>query len=118
MDYIKAFLVGGLICAIGQVLMDKTKMTPARILVSFVTSGVVLGAVGIYKPIVEFGKAGATVPLLGFGYSLAKGTFEGVDKYGIIGAFIGGISATSAGIAAAVFFGYLAAILFNPKTKN
>lgn len=118
MDYIRAFLVGGLICAIGQVLMDKTKMTPARILVSFVTAGVVLGAVGIYKPIAEFAKAGATVPLLGFGYSLAKGTFEGVDKYGIIGAFTGGISATSAGIAAAVFFGYLAAILFNPKTKS
>lgn len=118
MDYIRAFLVGGLICAIGQVLMDKTKVTPARILVSYVTTGVILGAIGVYKPIVKFAKAGATVPLLGFGYSLAKGAFEGVDKYGIIGAFTGGISATSAGVAAAIFFGYLAAILFNPKTKN
>lgn len=118
MDYIRAFLVGGLICAIGQVLMDKTKVTPARILVSYVTTGVILGAIGVYKPVVKFAKAGATVPLLGFGYSLAKGAFEGVDKYGIIGAFTGGISATSAGVAAAIFFGYLAAILFNPKTKN
>lgn len=118
MDYIRAFLVGGLICAIGQVLMDKTKVTPARILVSYVTTGVILGAIGVYKPIVKFAKAGATVPLLGFGYSLAKGAFEGVDKYGIMGAFTGGISATSAGVAAAIFFGYLAAILFNPKTKN
>lgn len=118
MDYIKAFFVGGMICLIGQILMDRTKMTPARILVSFVTSGVVLGALGIYKPIADFGKAGATVPLLGFGYSLAKGAFKGVDKYGLLGAFTGGITGTAAGISAAVFFGYLAAIIFNPKTKN
>jgi stage V sporulation protein AE len=98
--------------------MDKTKVTPARILVIFVTAGVVLGAIGIYEPLVKYAKAGATVPLTGFGYALAKGAFKGVDKYGIIGAFTGGITATAAGISAAVFFGYLAVILFNPKSKS
>lgn len=118
MDYIRAFFVGGTICLIGQILMDKTKLTPARILVVFVTAGVILGALGLYEPLVKYGKAGATVPLPGFGYSLAKGVFKGVDQYGLIGAFTGGVTGTAAGIAAAVFFGYLMAIIFSPKTKN
>jgi stage V sporulation protein AE len=118
MDYLRAFIVGGAICLIGQILMDKTKITPARILVVFVTAGVILGGLGIYEPIVKYGKAGATVPLPGFGYSLAKGAIKGVQKYGLIGAFIGGITATSAGIAAAIFFGYLMAVVFTPKTKD
>lgn len=118
MDYIRAFIVGGTICLIGQILMDKTSLTPARILVSFVTAGVILGAIGIYDPIVEYGKAGATVPLPGFGYALAKGAIKEVEKNGLIGAFTGGIKATSAGIAAAIFFGYLMAVIFNPKTKS
>jgi stage V sporulation protein AE len=118
MDYLRAFIVGGTICLIAQILMDKTKLTPARILVIFVTSGVILGGFGIYKPIVEYGKAGATVPLPGFGYSLAKGAINDVDQYGLIGAFTGGIKATAAGIAAAVFFGYIMALIFNPKTKS
>ncbi|EYE88095.1 stage V sporulation protein AEB [Fervidicella metallireducens AeB] len=118
MDYIRAFIVGGTICLIGQILMDKTSFTPARILVSFVTAGVILGAIGIYDPIVEYGKAGATVPLPGFGYALAKGAIKDVKEMGIIGAFTGGIKATAAGIAAAIFFGYLMAIIFNPRAKS
>lgn len=117
MDYLRAFVVGGLICLIGQILIDKTKLTPARILVIFVTSGVILGALGIYEPIVNYGKAGATVPLPGFGYALAKGAIKDVDEFGLLGAFTGGIKATAAGIAAAIFFGYIMALLFNPKTK-
>ncbi|PWL48527.1 MAG: stage V sporulation protein AE [Clostridiales bacterium] len=118
MDYVKAFLVGGAICIIGQLLISLTNMTPARILVTFVTSGVILTALGIYKPIVEFGGAGATVPLTGFGYSLAKGVFKAVDEQGLLGVFLGGVTATAAGIAAAVFFGYLVSILFQPKVKK
>jgi stage V sporulation protein AE len=118
MDYLRAFLVGGTICLIGQLLMDKTKLTPARILVIFVTSGVILGGLGVYKPIAEYGGAGASVPLPGFGYSLAKGAINDVDQYGLIGAFTGGIKATAAGIAAAIFFGYIMALIFNPKTKS
>lgn len=118
MDYLKAFIIGGLICLIGQILMDKTKITAARILVIFVTSGAILGALGLYEPLVKFGGAGATVPLPGFGYSLAKGAMEDVDKFGIIGAFTGGLKATAAGVAAAVFFGYLASIIFSPKAKS
>ncbi|QCX34223.1 stage V sporulation protein AE [Caloramator sp. E03] len=118
MDYIRAFIVGGFICVIGQILMDKTKLTPARILVAFVTLGVILGALGFYEPLVKYGKAGATVPLPGFGYSLAKGAFKGVDEYGLIGAFTGGVTGTAAGIAAAVFFGYIMAIIFSPKMKK
>ena len=118
MDYVKAFLVGGAICIIGQLLISVTNMTPARILVTFVTSGVILTALGIYKPIVEFGGAGATVPLTGFGYSLAKGVFKAVDEQGLLGVFLGGVTATAAGIAAAVFFGYLVSILFQPKVKK
>jgi stage V sporulation protein AE len=118
MDYVKAFLVGGAICVIGQLLISLTNMTPARILVTFVTSGVVLTALGIYEPVVEFGGAGATVPLTGFGYSLAKGVFKAVDEHGLLGVFLGGVTATAAGIAAAVFFGYLVSVLFQPKVKK
>ncbi len=117
MDYLKAFLVGGIICVIGQILMDKTKLTPAHVLVLFVTSGVILTAIGIYEPIVEFGGGGATVPLPGFGYSLAKGVIEAVKTDGILGAFTGGISATAGGVAAATVFGYIMAVIFDPKTK-
>ena len=118
MDYLKAFLVGGILCLIGQILIDKTKLTPARILVSYVVAGVVLGAVGIYKPLVEFAGAGATVPLTGFGYTLSKGVREAVDKDGFLGIFPGGLKATAGGITAAVFAGLLASILFKAKDKS
>lgn len=117
-DCLKAFFVGGFICLIGQILTDYTKLTPARILVSFVVAGVILTALGIYGPIVEFGGAGATVPLTGFGYSLAKGVEEAVKEHGIIGAFSGGLTATAAGIAASIFFGYLMALIFKPGDKS
>ncbi len=116
-SYISAFIVGGVICSLGQILIDKTKLTPARILVLFVTLGVFLTALGIYQRVVDIGGAGATVPLTGFGYSLAKGTFSEVDKHGLLGAFTGGIRATAAGVSAAVFFGYLVAVAFKPKAK-
>jgi stage V sporulation protein AE len=116
--YLRAFLIGGAICAIGQVLIDKTKLTPARILVIFVTSGVLLTALGLYQKLVDVGGAGATVPLTGFGYSLAKGAFKDVDQYGLLGAFTGGIKATAAGITAAIFFGYLVSVVFVPKAKR
>ena len=115
---LKAFVVGGLICVIGQILIDKTKLTPARILVSFVTLGVVLGGLGIYKYLVEFAGAGATVPLTGFGYNLAKGAIEGVKTSGLLGAFTGGIENAAGGIAAAIFFGYLASLIAKPKMKK
>ena len=115
MEFVKAFVVGGFICAIGQVLIDRTKMTPARILV---TLGVILTALGIYEPIVEFAGAGATVPLTGFGYTMAKGTLEFINKKGAIGILTGGLSSASAGITAAVFFGYLAALVSKPGDKN
>ncbi|MCM8711301.1 stage V sporulation protein AE [Clostridium sp. SYSU_GA19001] len=118
MDYIKAFVVGGVLCVIAQILIDKTKLSPARILVSFVTMGVILTALKIYEPVVNFGKAGATVPLPGFGYALAKGVMKEVDKSGLMGAFTGGIKGTAGGITAAIIFGYLMALLFNPKTKE
>lgn len=118
MEFFRAFIVGGSICAIGQVLIDKTKLTPARILVMFVTLGVLLTAIGVYEPIVNFGGAGATVPLTGFGYSLAKGVMKEVKNTGLLGAFTGGITATAGGIAAAVFFGYLIAVAFSPKAKQ
>ena len=118
MEYIRAFITGGLICVIGQILIDKTNLTSARILVLFVTLGVVLTGLGIYEPIVEFGGAGATVPLPGFGYALAKGAIKGVKEKGILGAFSGGVMATAGGIAAAIVFGYLTAVLFDPKSKN
>ena len=117
MQYLWTFLVGGAICCIGQVLIEKTNLTSARILVIFVTAGVVLGALGVYRPLVEFAGAGATVPLTGFGYSLAKGAAKGVEEMGLIGAFAGGIRATAGGVAAAIFFGYLNAVLFDPHGK-
>ncbi len=118
MDYIKAFLFGGLLCLVGQILIDKTKLTPARILVSYVVLGVILGAVGIYGPFAEFAGAGATVPLTGFGYSLAKGVKEAVDSSGIIGVFTGGLKATAGGITAAITAGLLASLLFKAKDKS
>ena len=118
MSLIKCFVVGGLICVIGQILIDKTKLTPARILVIFVTTGVILGGLGVYKYLVDFAGAGATVPLTGFGYNLAKGTIEAVKNDGIIGAFTGGLKASAGGIAAAVFFGYIASLISKPKMKK
>lgn len=118
MEYIRAFLVGGLICAVGQIILDNTKLTPAHILVSFLTTGVILGAIGVYDKVVEFGGAGATVPIMGFGNGLAKGAIEGAKVNGIIGAFSGGLEAVAGGISAAILFGYVMAVIFNPKTKN
>lgn len=114
----KSFLVGGIICVIGQILIDKTKLTPARILVIFVTTGTILGGLGIYKYLVDFAGAGATVPLTGFGYNLANGTIEAVKENGLIGAFTGGVKSAAGGIAAAIFFGYLAALISKPKMKK
>lgn len=118
MDYLKAFIVGGILCAIGQILIDKTKMTPARILVCYVTAGVILTALGIYGPIVDFAGAGATVPLSGFGYTLAKGVLKGVQEHGLVGVFTGGVTGAAGGIAAAVFFGYVIALIFKPGDKS
>ena len=118
MDYLKAFVIGGLFCIIGQLLIDKTKLTPARILVAYVVSGVVLGAVGVYKPLADWAGAGATVPLTGFGYSLAKGVKEAVAEKGLLGALTGGVTSTAGGIAAAIFFGVLVAMIFKPKPKS
>ena len=115
--FIKAFVVGGALCAAGEALILKTRLTSARILVIFVTAGVVLGALGVYRPLVEFAGAGATVPLLGFGNSLAQGALRAVRSRGILGAFTGGIRATAGGVAAAIFFGYLNAVLFDPHGK-
>ena len=115
---LKCFVVGGLICVIGQILIDKTKLTPARILVIFVTLGAILGGLGIYQYLVDFAGAGATVPLTGFGYNLAKGAIEGIEQYGLIGAFTGGVKAAAGGIAAAVFFGYIASLISKPKMKK
>ena len=117
MDYVKAFLIGGLLCLIGQILIDKTKLTPARILVSYVVIGVLLGAVGLYKPLVDFAGAGATVPLTGFGYNLAKGVQEAIAQDGFLGIFTGGLKACAGGIAAAVFCGLVASLIFKPKDK-
>ena len=114
---IKAFVVGGIICAIGQVLIDYTKLTRARILVSFVVIGVILGGIGLYQPLIDFAGAGATVPLTGFGHALCQGVMSAVDEVGLIGAFTGGLSATAGGIAAAVFFGTLIALAFKPRAK-
>ncbi len=116
--YFKAFLVGGLLCAIGQVLIDYTKLTPARILVSYVVAGVLLGALGVYEPLITFAGAGATVPLTGFGYLLAKGVKEAVAANGLLGVLTGGLSATAAGITAAILFGWIAALIFKPKDKS
>lgn len=118
MDYIKAFLIGGILCLIGQILIDKTKLTPARILVSYVVIGVFLGAIGIYKPLVEFAGAGATVPLTGFGYNLAKGVKDAISEDGFLGIFTGGLKATAGGIAAAITAGLLASLIFKAKDKS
>ena len=118
MEYVKAFLVGGAICAMGQLLLDKTRMTPARILVCFVVLGVILGGTGVYEPLVEFAGAGATVPLTGFGYNLARGVREAVREEGWLGVLTGGMKAAAGGISAAVVFGFLAALLFKPKDKS
>ena len=118
MDYLKAFVVGGILCVIGQILIDKTKLTPARILVSYVVIGVFLGAIGIYDKLVEFAGAGASVPLTGFGNNLAKGVKEAVDKDGFIGILTGGLKATAGGIAAAITAGLLASLLFKAKDKS
>ncbi len=118
MIYLKAFLVGGAFCLIGQLLIDLTKLTPARILTLYVVAGVFLGAVGVYAPLVDWAGAGATVPLTGFGFNLAKGTKEAVTQDGLLGAFTGGLKATAGGIAAAVAFASLVAAVFRPKDKN
>ena len=118
MQLLYTFLVGGIICIIGQILIDKTKLTPARILVMYVTVGAILGGLGIYQFLVDFAGSGATVPLTGFGYNLAKGAKEAVDQYGFIGAFIGGTKASAGGIAAAIFFGYIASLISKPKMKK
>ena len=118
MDYLKAFVVGGVLCLIGQILIDKTKLTPARILVSYVVIGVLLGATGIYKPLVEFAGAGATVPLTGFGYNLSKGVREAIDSDGFLGIFTGGLKAAAGGITAAVFSGLLVSLIFRAKDKS
>ena len=115
---LKCFVVGGLICVIGQILIDKTKLTPARILVFFVTIGALLGGLGIYKYLVDFAVAGATVPITGFGYNLSKGAIEGVKESGLIGAFTGGVKASAGGISAAIFFGYLASLISKPQIKK
>ena len=117
MDYAKAFLVGGLLCLIGQLLIDKTKLTPARILVSYVVIGVILGAIGVYKPLVEFAGAGATVPLTGFGYNLSKGVKEAVSQDGFLGIFTGGLKSAAGGITAAIVAGLVASLLFKAKDK-
>ena len=118
MSYLTAFITGGIICVIGQLLIDKTKLTSARILVLFVVLGVILTALGLYEPLVEFGGAGATVPLTGFGYSLAKGVMKEVDNLGFLGIFTGGLKATAAGVCATVFFSFIAALITRAHAKN
>lgn len=118
MEYLKAFLVGGALCLIGQILIDKTSLTPARILVSYVVIGVFLGAIGVYKPLVDFAGAGATIPLTGFGYSLAKGVKEAVNQDGFLGVLTGGLKATAGGITAAITAGLLASLIFKAKDKS
>ncbi len=118
MEYLKAFLVGGLFCLVGQILIDRTKLTPARILVSYVVAGVSLSAVGLYKPLVDFAGCGATVPLTGFGNTLAQGVREAIDEKGFLGIFTGGLTATAGGIAGAIVAGLLASLLFRPKDKS
>ena len=118
MDILKAFVIGGAFCVVGQILIDKTKLTPARILVGYVVSGVILGAIGIYKPLTEFAGAGATVPLTGFGNSLAKGVKEAVDQSGFIGILTGGLKATAGGITAAVVAGLVVSVIFKARDKS
>lgn len=118
MEYFKAYIIGGLICVIGQILIDKTKLTPARILVCFVVAGVILGGIGVYEPIIKFAGAGATVPLTGFGNTLAKGVTDAVDEMGLLGAFIGGLKASAGGITTAIVAGLIASIFFKAKDKS
>ena len=117
MEYVKAFLVGGALCLAGQILIDKTKLTPARILTGYVVAGVFLCAIGVYEPLVEFAGAGASVPLTGFGYALAKGVREAIAEKGILGIFTGGLGACAGGIAAAIVFGLLVSLIFKPRDK-
>ena len=117
MDYLKAFLVGGALCLVGQILIDKTKLSPARILVGYVVCGVLLGALGIYEPLVDFAGAGASVPLTGFGYTLAKGVKKAVTEDGFLGIFGGGLQATACGITAAIIAGLVVSLIFKPKDK-
>ena len=117
-EYLKVFLVGGSLCVIGQLLIDYTRLTPARILTSFVVAGVILGALGVYGPLADWAGAGATVPLTGFGWSLAKGVKKAVEELGLLGAFTGGFTAAAGGICAAMFFGYLVALVCKPGDKN
>ena len=118
MDYLKAFVIGGLFCVIGQILIDKTKLTPARILVSYVVIGVLLGGIGLYEPLADFAGAGATVPLTGFGYNLAKGVKEAIQSDGFLGIFTGGLKSTAGGIAAAIISGLIVSLIFRPKDKS
>ena len=118
MMILKAFVVGGILCIIAQILIDKKKLTPARILVLYVTLGTILGGLGVYKYLVDFAGCGATVPLTGFGYNLSKGVIEEVTKNGFLGAFIGGVKAAAGGITAAIFFGYIASLVAKPKMKK
>jgi stage V sporulation protein AE len=117
MSYLMAFIIGGILCVIGQLAMDLTRpgITPGHVLVGFITGGAILSALGLYQPLVDLGGAGATIPLSGFGHSLAQGAIDGVKEKGLLGAFSGGVAATAAGITAAIVFGYFAAVLFNPK---
>lgn len=117
-QFIRAFLCGGILCLIGQILIDKTSLTPAKILTLYVVTGVVLGAVGVYEPLVKWGGAGATVPLTGFGYTLAKGVKAAVAAKGFLGSMTGGITAAAGGITAAVFFGWIIALIFTPKDRS
>ena len=118
MEYLKAFLVGGLLCIVGQVIIDRTKLTPARILVAYVIAGIVLGALGVYEPLVKWAGAGASVPLTGFGYTLAKGVRRAVEEKGLLGAFTGGLTAAAGGIAASILFGYFFALVCKPHEKS
>ncbi len=118
MDYLKAFIIGGLFCLIGQILVDKTNLTPARILVGYVVGGVILGALGLYQPLIDFAGAGASVPLTGFGATLARGVKEAINEKGAIGILTGGLKASAGGITAAICFGLLAGILFKPRDKS
>jgi len=118
MSFLKAFIVGGIICALGQILIDKTKLTPARILTSYVVLGVILGALGVYHPLIDWAGAGASIPLTGFGNTLAKGVKDAVTEKGLLGAFTGGFTSAAAGICAAIFFGYLIALVCKPRDKN
>jgi stage V sporulation protein AE len=118
MDYVKAFVVGGIICVLAQILMEKTKMLPGRIMVTLVVTGAVLGAIGLYEPLTKFAECGATVPLTGFGYNVWKGVKEAVDQEGFLGLFTGGLKAAAVGTSAALVFSYIASIIFNPKMKK